>query len=359
MRTGVGHMWSLIIRKRLLTALAFLLVSTAGGSVDSPQFTGWAAIVKKNKNLNVLIRVEVTGKDPGYGSGAIVKPGYVITAKHVLPDKKVRDEGNYLISGLIGWDEPSIDFSHALKLDVVYVSNRYDLAILGYHTKVHTKQYAFTAALPQLGDALLVMGYPDGGSLTCTSGLASRKAEDGKFATDAAVGIANSGGPVFTTSGGLVGIILEGSGRKADGKIALGYFLTVEAIQGELSQLRGVRLTDTPPPAELVPEITAVTFAYSVNDEATEHLASPVQAKLERSFKPLDGFLFKAARFQNVSSNHVSSDPEVVISDGGTKAILRYTLTSGPKSDPWNAWISGSVITLQEPASQNAKKGDK
>jgi S1-C subfamily serine protease len=340
---------SSVIRGLMLIGLGLLILTPTSDCADN-SFTGWAPIVSKNKNLTVLIRVEVPGKPPGYGSGVIVRPGHVLTAKHILPESSIRQAGDFLIAGLVGWDDPSIDFSHAQRLEVEYVSDRYDLAILRYRTALPTKRYAFSGSDPHLGDPLLVMGYPDGGSLTCTAGLASRKAEDGKFATDAAVGVGNSGGPIFTTTGGLVGILLEGSRRDSDGKIALGYFLTADAIRRELSSVRAdVRLTSTPPLAESIPLIQTITFAYSVDDEKTDHPALiPTEKSVERSFRPLDGFRFASARFQKTSANHVSKEPEVIISDDGMKAVLRYSLQSGPLFDQWRGWIVGSLITTQE-----------
>src|ERR1700719_2050455 len=119
------------IRRMLFASLGFLILTSTSQLADSP-FTGWSSIVNKNKDLTVLIRVEVAGKHPGYGSGVIVRPGHVLTAKHILPESSIRQAGDFLIAGLIGWDDPSIDFSHAKRLEIEYVSDRYDLAILRY-----------------------------------------------------------------------------------------------------------------------------------------------------------------------------------------------------------------------------------
>jgi hypothetical protein len=327
-----------------------VLVMAKSSGLSNDMFTGWSPIVDKNQSLTVLIRVEVEGKPPGYGSGIIIKPGHVLTAKHILPDIATRENGTFLIKALVGWDDPSIDFSQGQNLDIDYTSERYDLAILSYRSIHSHEQYAFAGASPHLGESVLVMGYPGGGNLTCTSGIASRKAEDGKYATDAAVGIGNSGGPVFGTSGALLGILIEGSRRDNDGRIILGYFLTTETISHELSETRSlVRLTSTPPPLVPILPVHKIIFAYSVDDEKTDHpTVTPTDTSFEHSFRAQDGFRITSAAFQSSSANHVIKAPDVTIVEGGARVVVRFTLQSGPLFDQWRGWIVGSVTTTQE-----------
>ena len=202
------------IVKRVALGFIFLGLSVAFG--DDP-VTQWINVVEKNKGVTVLIRVDTEGQDSGFGSGVIIGPGRVLTAKHVLPDDPTRERGNFLIKGLVGWDEASIDFAQARKLVIEYVSVRYDLAILRFESGTSTEPHAFSTGSLKQGQSILVMGYPDGGSLTCTQGIVSNKNAGGTWGTDATVGVGNSGGPLFDPNGSLVGILLEGSAGR-DGK---------------------------------------------------------------------------------------------------------------------------------------------
>jgi hypothetical protein len=335
----------------LANAICFAVVfacSAAGGGADS-----WVPVVERNTNLTVLIRTSFPGKPPGFGSGIIIAADYVLTAKHVLPDDSMRSQGNYLIDGLVGWSDPSIDFSLARKLDIQYVSARYDFAILHFKSPSPSPligpQNAFANTEIHQGQDLLVMGYPNGGNLICTQGLASGEAADGKYATSASVGVGNSGGPVFGASGGLLGILLEGSGRDQDGTIHLGYFLKSSVIADELQQKGMVGLSTTPPATHNPPALQHIQFAYHVDDDKTDHSSlAASERSFEHAFDAQDGFFITSANFVGQSVNHVTKGPEIQIVDAGKRAIVRYTLQSGPIFDQWRGWIVGNVITTQQ-----------
>jgi S1-C subfamily serine protease len=58
----------------------------------------------------------------GFASGVVVSDdGRVLTAKHVLPSDSILSSRQYRISGLIGWEIPTTDFSRAPELDVASV----------------------------------------------------------------------------------------------------------------------------------------------------------------------------------------------------------------------------------------------
>jgi S1-C subfamily serine protease len=333
------------VRRSIVLVFCIVYVSPGIGSTIET----WPIVVQKNRGLTVLIRVDVNGQTPGYGSGIIIQPGHILTAKHILPDESTRQKGDFLIKGLTDWESPSVDFSHAAKLDVEYVSRRYDFAILRQHSAAPSRRYAFAGTAIDQGQSVLVLGYPDGGSLICTAGIASGEGPDGKYATDASVGIGDSGGPVFAASGALLGILIEGSKRDNDGRIVLGYFLKAATIAEDLSKTRGIRLKSVPPPPETIPPLQQLKFIYSVNDEKTDH--SGVEATgtdFERSFPAQDGFRIVSASFQGTSMNHVSKGPDIIIAGDGSKVLVRYTLQSGPIYDQWRGWIVGSVITVQQ-----------
>jgi hypothetical protein len=200
------------------------------------------------------------------------------------------------------------------------------------------------------------MGYPDGGSLTCTQGIVSNKSAGGTWGTDATAGVGNSGGPLFDPNGSLVGILLQGSaGRDGQGKILLGYFLGIDEIGKELSapllvgsfkvleQAGSVNSAIQPPPLQ------KITMVYRVDDENVDHSSiSPTEKSFERSFAAQDGFRITSASFQSASANHVKDGPRFAIVDNGARIIVRYTLESGPFFDQWRGWLVGSINTTQE-----------
>lgn len=314
----------------------------------------WVPVVERNTNLTVLIRTSMEGKTPGFGTGVIIAPGRVLTAKHILPSEVIRKSGDYLIDGLIGWSKPSMDFSLARKLQIDYVSNRYDFAILHFESRAASRlsgpQGAFANTVIAQGQDVLVMGYPGGGNLICTQGLASGEAADGKYATSAAVGIGNSGGPVFGTSGALIGILLEGAGRDSDGTIHLGYFLTSSVIAKDLVQNNIENLSTAPKPSEhpLTP-LQTIQFAYPVDDEKTNHeIFSATGEDFQHLFHAQKGFAITSATFVGQSVNHVTNGPQFEIVDNGNQLLVRYTLQSGPIYDQWRGWIVGSIVTTQQ-----------
>jgi S1-C subfamily serine protease len=337
----------------LLAGLSICLCLFFGTEVciASDDFTGWADVIEQNLNSTILIRIESAGKPPSYGSGVVIDAtGHVLTAKHLLPDAKTRTTGTFLMSALVGWDSPSIDFSHASVLDIEYISDCCDLAILRFRSRPKGSRYAFADVKLRQGQPLLAMGYPSGGSLAATAGIASQEGADGKYATDAQVGVGDSGGPVFGSSGGLLGIVLQGTRRTDEGQIALGYFLTSRRILDELSKERpSIHVAQARLPFERpIVRMQQLTVSYPVNDDKVDHpsLASTTKS-FEHSFAAQEGFRISESSFQSNSANHVASGPVVQLLEGGALVVIRFTLESGPIFDQWRGWLDGAIVTKQ------------
>jgi S1-C subfamily serine protease len=335
-----------------LTVVAALECCLAVPSLPLAQpapFTGWASVVEANKNATALIRVETLGRDPSYGSGVVMSDeGHIVTAKHILPSVEVRDRGEFMIISLIGWDNPSVEFSGATRLDIQYISPTYDLAILRLRQPLPKGvQPAFGTPDVRQGEPLLVMGYPDGGNLISTAGIASGQASDGRYATDASVGIGSSGGPVFGASGAVLGIILEGSRRDSEGRIILGYFLRTQTIAEDLiTRNAGVQFP-TGPGKLAGRRLEQLEFAYPVSQLKDDHAYFPDSRNYDRSFPAQQGFRITGARFVADSANHVTKGPDVEIVDNGQRVVVRFSLESGPFFDRWRGWLSGNVVTTQ------------
>jgi S1-C subfamily serine protease len=354
MSGGTPMSWGNTRRSGVLLANLALCVYPFIGTelgIASDDFNHWADIIEQNKDSTVLIRIESAGKPASYGSGVVIDgTGNVLTAKHILPGPDTRRTGTFLITALVGWDSPSIDFSQAGKLDIEYISDFSDMAILRFRTKPQSSRYVFANVSLRQGQSVLVMGYPSGGSLAATTGIASQAEADGKYATDAQVGIGNSGGPVFDSTGGMLGIILEGTRRTSDGQISLGYFLASRRIVDELSRGRAsVQLAQGRLPFQRpIERMQQLTISYPVNDDKVDHpsLASTTK-NFEYNFTAQEGFRISEASFQSNSANHVAAGPVVQVLDVGARVVIRFTLESGPIFDQWRGWLVGAIVTKQ------------
>ena len=145
----------------------------------------------------------------GYGSGFIVGNGkYVITNHHVINGAK-----KIAIRNGTGKVTDAV---------VAAVSVDYDLAILEL-AKAYPKSFSIDAkdfVRPKAGDDVISIGYPSIGITfeqpTITQGIISKVFDDemGIFLTTAAINSGNSGGPLFTLDGKLVGVSFAALDKK-------------------------------------------------------------------------------------------------------------------------------------------------
>ena len=145
----------------------------------------------------------------GHGSGFIVGNGkYVITNHHVI-------EGAKKIAIRNGTGKVTDAVVAAVSVD-------YDLAILEL-SKAYPKSFSIDAkdfVRPKAGDDVISIGYPGIGITfeqpTITQGIISKVFDDemGIFLTTAAINSGNSGGPLFTLDGKLVGVSFAALDKK-------------------------------------------------------------------------------------------------------------------------------------------------
>ncbi|MGB8020862.1 MAG: S1C family serine protease [Candidatus Nanopelagicales bacterium] len=151
-----------------------------------------------------VVRIEVTGCEigsPWSGSGFLVSPTLVATARHVIVDARtlsLRTTEGVVRGEVIGMDREN---------DVALV--RAVHALPGY-------EFEFGVTLPWVTDEVAVLGYPYGLPLTTTVGAVSaldRRVEfegeslDGLIQTDATVNPGNSGGPMIDAAGQVLGVV--------------------------------------------------------------------------------------------------------------------------------------------------------
>jgi hypothetical protein len=150
-----------------------------------------------------VIRIEVDTCDgSGIGSGILISPHLVATVEHVIDGAQaitLKRAGKIVAHGTVIGSDPA--------RDVALV--RTDRPVRGY-------RFAFARRAPRLGENVAAIGFPLGLPLTVTrgsvSGLNRTIPIDGLkrnrlVQTDAAVNPGNSGGPLMTDAGQVVGLV--------------------------------------------------------------------------------------------------------------------------------------------------------
>jgi S1-C subfamily serine protease len=293
-------------------------------------FFGWSPIYARNKGSTVLLRVETEGKSPNYGSGVVIDgAGRVLTAKHLLPSSIALRDRNYLITGLLDWENPSIDFANSVELSIEYLSKQADFAVLKLPNAPASINPVFFETDIQPGEPVMVLAYPGGSSLSPMTGVASGYAEDGRFSINALLGRGSSGGPVFSPSGGIIGIVVQGPAPSDPGKLA--FFLKSSAILAELPGQTGTPVwpnlpkvktdhLDTLALTSAQTGVESVEFRYPVDAETNQ----VARAKCcEFVFRSQRGMKIVNARFVRRSPGAPSERAQIVISEGGDSVSLQ------------------------------------
>jgi len=147
----------------------------------------------------------------GIGSGFLVGPGRILTAAHVVDGAvsvAIVQNGVVVPATVVGVD---------VGQDLAMLSTR----IMDGHV------FTMASSVPAAGTAIAVVGHPLGEPLTITEGNVSRVDEElwPNLQLDVSASPGNSGGPVVTVDGSVVGILVS-KDAEADG---LAYALRPDA----------------------------------------------------------------------------------------------------------------------------------
>ena len=166
----------------------------------------WQVNSQLIENIEVLRRSTVfieigTPYGSGSGSGVIIGPNTILTAKHVV------DDIDYIVvTGIDGNEIPILD---------IEVDPNDDCAVI--HVDADLQNYVMPASQVILGEHVIVIGAPFGEEFynTVTVGIVSGLDRDISYfgvcpliTVDAASNPGNSGGPVFNMQGELLGILV-------------------------------------------------------------------------------------------------------------------------------------------------------
>jgi serine protease Do len=164
------------------------------------------------------------------GSGFIIRAdGLIVTNRHVIVSARSVQvklpDGQRLPAKVIGADAAT------------------DIALLKVTTGPLPTLKLGSSANISVGDAVIAIGNPFGLGQTVTAGIVSargRTLEDDPYIdflqTDAAINFGNSGGPLLSTDGDVVGVtsaILSPSG----GSVGLGFAIPAETVSSVVSEL--------------------------------------------------------------------------------------------------------------------------
>ncbi len=164
------------------------------------------------------------------GSGFVIRAdGLIVTNRHVIVSARAvhvkLSTGERLPAGVIGADAAT------------------DIALLKVTTAPLPMLKLGSSANISVGDAVIAIGNPFGLGQTVTAGIVSargRTLEDDPYIdflqTDAAINFGNSGGPLLSTDGDVVGVtsaILSPSG----GSVGLGFAIPAETVAAVVSEL--------------------------------------------------------------------------------------------------------------------------
>lgn len=198
----------------------------------------WAATFARRSPA--VARLAVTGcSGSGSGSGFLIEPDLLVTAHHVVADATT-------ISLRFGAD--------VVAGYTVAVDPAADLALVQLAATVTGEPLTVAEQAAGVGTAVAALGYPYGEPLGMTQGAVTaadlRVSVDGEdrfgmFRTDAALNPGNSGGPVVTIEGDVVGVADAGSWGVAGDGYAIGH----ETLAATLAAWQAGELT-APSPAE-------------------------------------------------------------------------------------------------------------
>ncbi len=154
----------------------------------------------------------------GHGSGFVIStPGYVLTNHHVVAGKKE------VIVIMDGKEHRAV---------VVRSNSGRDVALLKLEQNFDAEPMRINAKAVNLGEEIYVVGTPLDEQLdfSISRGIISASRVLNKrsyYQTDASVNPGNSGGPVFNSSGNVIGITVAGLFTKDGGSLNINYVIPI------------------------------------------------------------------------------------------------------------------------------------
>ncbi|WP_236683340.1 S1 family peptidase [Demequina sediminicola] len=205
--------------KRAVAAIAGTMLALSGCAVlpDSPEAmpTNWVPVsTLEPEQNNVALSPDgfsaaqrMTVRVRNIGCGFIsTGTGFALDAFTLVTNRHVIDNANSV--------EVSTHDGRIIEVSAASVTTVADIAIVTTDTSLGGAFAARAEQDPEEGDAITVVGYPNGGRLTTTTGVVLGGAKDPiggavgtVLATSAVVEPGSSGSPVLNESGQVVGVV--------------------------------------------------------------------------------------------------------------------------------------------------------
>jgi len=183
-------------------------------------------------NNYVLPATVAITSEVGLGAGVIVRPdGYIVTNKHVVAgwDGPPAEHVQVWLNDFTSYRGRVVGFHSTADAAVIKINVLGDLPYMEEENIVNFHQVYLT-------DTVYMIGHPLGLSWTVTKGIISNKWYDNQdhiwFQVDAPANPGNSGGPVVTENGKLIGILTQGVPAYAAEDVA--FIITVRSFQEEV-----------------------------------------------------------------------------------------------------------------------------
>lgn len=193
---------------------AFAALNTPPKPVFVPERTSYIKPIPATEDAAVRINL-----DGGLGSGVSIGKGYIVTAAHVVAGQK-----EVKVTSRLGKESPAA---------VLWVNADYDIALL--RTKASLPAAEIDCNTAHVGSTISTVGNPLGIEFISSFGRIAGAPREmapkwrSAFVTDLTVIMGNSGGPVFSDAGRLVGIVVGvlGVPNEAGAKSYLGLSMVV------------------------------------------------------------------------------------------------------------------------------------
>lgn len=185
-----------IARSFLLLAVLFILVVDSSTAQTKSQSAAGLIYERCHSSVVVVVPLDKDNKPLGQGSGFIIAPNRVVTNHHVLADAA---------SAAVSFADGGMEVAEGIVAD----NAARDITIVCVNTGTRAPLKLGDELSLKQGDEVYAIGAPRGLDLSITNGIVSgfRSIKDQfLLQSTAAIAPGSSGGPLFDSNGGVIGV---------------------------------------------------------------------------------------------------------------------------------------------------------
>jgi serine protease Do len=290
-----------------------------------------------------VVRIEVLGcADSGIGTGFLISPTLIATVDHVVTESVVISliDGNQRTTGRVIGADPVHDLALV----------QADEPITGYH-------FRFAGTAPRVGDRVAAVGFPIGDPITLTqggiSGLDRNVTVDGErreglIETDAPLNPGNSGGPLMSGDGSVVGLVDAGN-LDANG---IGYAVPYSQAEPAIRRWQAAPTAAAPASCETPLGPTQDTTSLPAIPGLTADASAGISTTFETYFNGINDGDYQAA-WEVLSPRLRGGSSEAAFANGdATSYDFDQRVLAGRQVD-----VATAKVALQFTSIQAADKG--